>query len=500
MADEITRVLKFKKVKLPTDGTVKCPLIAQIAFVDPLSRGQEIQFSLFNTIDGDRETHIALVKNYGSDETGGDNTKPDAAKMMVKVERVDILRVADAPDRAQETFLAPDSRTVAQPPDAPPFFTTHEKTHVVRYINDPDDGNSLDSELIDQFNFLDGVDRGQETFYFLQNPPDHQIDGLTISSTTDPDGSHVTLISIDQDAEIEDITDPGDGDNGIDPPWRFDPFQNPIGWNAGFWIGAMGQAGALLHYSYTVSYPPCPQGPDVGACTPVPPQTITNEDDVQAYKIQLYRSTNGDDWELIDLTDKMDMLFSFSVPFLDFQNGVGIITAYKTEYITPTAALSCFCVGGVGGSIQIYISPVSVSGTQLVSYPVALKSFDFGKTWEQITTTSHDFSQVVCFWEDDNNRWKVTFQGNQTETYYVDSPFDPHQFAGAVQGDNEGNIPVNFSDGSPRRTMVRTANGDGYNALETTHDFGDTWVEKLRVIPTGDPSYLNSWNLIWCGL
>ena len=127
---------------------------------------------------------------------------------LIAVERIDQWRVKDPVDRGQETFTAPDNKTYN--PSGPPFFRTHLKTHVVSYRQDPtdpDETNLISSELIDEFVIVDPVKRGQETHYFLLNPQDDDEANAQIT----PD--------------LPDITDTA---NGVDPPYRTDPFQNIV--------------------------------------------------------------------------------------------------------------------------------------------------------------------------------------------------------------------------------------------------------------------------------
>jgi hypothetical protein len=201
MAEEFSRTTARKKVKMPNGNTVNIPVVTKISFIDAAERYQETQYSIDNSAQGQRTIHVDDITP--SAEVTGD---------PLKVERVDTWRVGDAPDRAQETFLSFDNVTGGD--TKPPRFTTHLKTHVVRYKNDPDDGNWIDSELIDQFIVLDAVDRGQETVCSLNWPP----------GTFDNDGKEIVIASLD-DPDISDT------DNGIDPPWRTDPFQNIIDCN-----------------------------------------------------------------------------------------------------------------------------------------------------------------------------------------------------------------------------------------------------------------------------
>jgi hypothetical protein len=206
---ETGRIIKRKRITLPSGGTVDVPVIIQITFIDVVSQAQEAEFHLLNDSTGNRDVHIASVPG------GGAATDESGSGSGLKVERVDLWRVLDIVDKAQESFIHFDNRTIEEPPQAPPFFITHEKSHVVKYINTPDDGNWIKSELIDRFKVLDIVEQAQETEFFLFNPPDNTgIAGLTLG--TDSDG---TTVAVDSTlAEIGDALD----------PVRTDPFQNII--------------------------------------------------------------------------------------------------------------------------------------------------------------------------------------------------------------------------------------------------------------------------------
>jgi hypothetical protein len=228
---ETGRVVKRKQVRLPGGGTVDVPVITQITFKDPVNRGQEAQYAVDNSAQANRDVHVAAILDDGStdESAGANNTNTDA----LQVERIDLWRVKDPVDRGQQTHIAPDSKTVAEPPDAPPYFTTHKKTHIVRYINTPDDGSFIDSELIDEFRIKDPVNRGQQTWYTLQNPPDNQnIDGITIGDPVDgtDDGNGNPIYQIQVDPTLDDVSDTA---NGVDPPWRLDPFQNIVSGGGG---------------------------------------------------------------------------------------------------------------------------------------------------------------------------------------------------------------------------------------------------------------------------
>jgi hypothetical protein len=221
---ETGRIIKRKRIRLPGGGTVDVPVITQITFLDVVDQGQEAQFSIENTGVAKRDVHTASVLGGGNtDETGAGGSNSDTSQTL-QVERLDLWRVLDIVSKGQETFFVPDSKNIKQPPDAPPYFATHEQTHIVKYINTPDDGHWIKSELVDKWKFLDVVDQGQETEFFLFNPPDNQnINGLTLG--TDSDGKPTVAV----DPNLTDISDSG---NGVDPPWRLDPFQNIIDFSA----------------------------------------------------------------------------------------------------------------------------------------------------------------------------------------------------------------------------------------------------------------------------
>ncbi len=197
MPEEFSRTTKNKKVVLPGGGTVLVPVITQISFIDPVKQYQEYQCAVDNSGQADRDVHV------------DDVVRQDGGGSRLSVERVDVWKYIDPVQRYQEKQVSFDNTTKGDNP--PPYFTTHTKTHVVRYLNDPDDGNFIDSELIDEFSIIDPVRQYQEYVYQLQNP-----DG------TDDGQGHMVVTANADDPNIT------DSDNGIDPPWRTDPFQNIV--------------------------------------------------------------------------------------------------------------------------------------------------------------------------------------------------------------------------------------------------------------------------------
>jgi hypothetical protein len=221
MVTEINRKIAYKRIRPGSQVNdqdkgqgIKIPVITEITVKDPTDRGQESTYTLDNTYTGWRDVHYSWVGPKGSTDAkeGVDITDPIPGDCVL-VERVDELRVKDPVDRGQETFPILDN--YIYDPHGPPFFKTHLKTHIVNFWNDPSDPNSGTAavvELIDELIVKDPVDRGQETHYFLQNPQD---DAAANAQLLNPD-----LVDITRTDNI--------GNVAVDPPYRFDPFQNLI--------------------------------------------------------------------------------------------------------------------------------------------------------------------------------------------------------------------------------------------------------------------------------
>jgi hypothetical protein len=197
MPEEFSRTTKRKRVNL-AGGFVDIPVITSISFIDPVDRSQETQHAIDNSSQSDREVHVDTIHSRDS------NGQPSLGTSL-DVERIDIWKYIDPQERYQESNLSLDNKTQNVPPDAPPWFITHFKTHVARYKNPDNPALWIDSELIDEFAIVDPVDRYQESHYFLNNP---QTDDEAQANPDDPEIS--------------------DSANGIDPPWRTDPFQNIV--------------------------------------------------------------------------------------------------------------------------------------------------------------------------------------------------------------------------------------------------------------------------------
>ncbi len=189
MPEEFSRTTARKRITLGS-SFVDVPVITKISFIDPIRQYQEYQYSVDNSAAGDRQVHVDTV------------TALDPS-ISIDVERIETWSYIDPINRYQETQVAFDNTTKSESP--PPYFTTHLTTHIVRYTN-PNDRNAwIESELIDSFSIIDPIQQYQEFVYTLNNPTTNEE---AQANPEDPDIS--------------------DSENGIDGPWRTDPFQNIV--------------------------------------------------------------------------------------------------------------------------------------------------------------------------------------------------------------------------------------------------------------------------------
>lgn len=225
MPVEVGRTTARKVIDLPGGQSVSIPVITKISFIDASGRYQETEHVIDNSSDSNRIVHVDKVH-----PTSGDISK------SIDVERIDFWNVIDPVDRHQETQFHIDNVTGAD--SAPPHFSTHLRTHVVRYHADPnnpnDNGDWVDSELIDEIAVIDPADRYQESYY--------------------------TLVNTDLPS---DPADPDISDALLDPPYRTDPFQNIVDWHTD--VGAEPFYRALAGPVPNFSAPPSGQWQLVGS-------------------------------------------------------------------------------------------------------------------------------------------------------------------------------------------------------------------------------------------
>ncbi len=227
MPNEGSRITARKTVILPSGDTIKVPVITQISFVDPFERHQETEHHIDNSDQSNRVVHVDAVHSVDVDENGvptEEQPAVDTAESLY-VERIDTWNAVDPFERHQETQLSLDNRTGNDL--VPPHFSTHERTHIYRYHQDPnnpdDDGAWIDSELIDEFTVLDPLNRGQETHYILTNPTNEEFRAGDLSGQAD---------ATDPDLTIGD----GSGEGTQGNPVRLDPFQNIVNYSSGNYV------------------------------------------------------------------------------------------------------------------------------------------------------------------------------------------------------------------------------------------------------------------------
>lgn len=220
MPVEAERKLGKKKIKTPA-GDIWVPVIIEISFTDDPDRAQEYRYTVDNNADGDRDTHVAWVgTSLSSNATENADRTAETPDDCIAVERIDVYRHIDPADRYWETAISFDNKTYdpnGSKSTKQPYFVSHEKTHIVTYRfkppppepdppPDPKQFVGMDVELIDEFVIVG--ERGQEThFYLSQNPKD------------DDEANQIIK---------DDTLEVTDSDNGVDPPYRTDPFQNIV--------------------------------------------------------------------------------------------------------------------------------------------------------------------------------------------------------------------------------------------------------------------------------
>lgn len=225
MPTEGERVKGRKKVILPNGDTIYVPVITKISFIDPYERYQETEHSIDNTAESNRNVHADNVHPVPVDRDGVPTEDPPTqdTSQSLYVERIDTWHAVDPYERYQDTDLTLDNATGNDL--LPPNFFNHEKTHIYRYHQDPqnpdDDGIWIDSELIDEFSVVDPYERYQEKHYTLLNPTNAEFRDGDLSGQASNDDADITIGG-------------GDGEGTEDNPIRLDPFQNIVNWNGGF--------------------------------------------------------------------------------------------------------------------------------------------------------------------------------------------------------------------------------------------------------------------------
>ncbi len=209
MAD-YTRKAVRKRIGLPNGGHVFIPVLERIPFAVAADQYQEHIVYLRNGIDSNRVTHIREVPNLDDSE-------------HIQVERIDKWPVKTMAEQAQERIYY--LKNLDPPPILPDGTNdpAHEKVHYVRYFadNDPESDAWVDVELIDTLKVSVAAEQYQEWLLYLRHdPPGDEVN--------DP-GVNYGPVTI---GFCDPALDRASQDEGLDPPYRLDPFQNIIQFNA----------------------------------------------------------------------------------------------------------------------------------------------------------------------------------------------------------------------------------------------------------------------------
>lgn len=199
------RVLKRKRLFCPTDSGkyVDIPVIYQASFHTAAEQYQERLFYFNNGPNSSRKVHTKRVENA---DNNGD---------YIDVERVDSFSIKAMQEQAQEyEYLI---KNIDPPPKQSDGSNNpaHEAVHYIRYQGNGE-GVWAEIEAIDELRLMDAVSQYQEIRLFLKNdPPGTQAGGAFNAS----------LAICDASLELDES---GGGSTGIDPPYRYDPFQNIV--------------------------------------------------------------------------------------------------------------------------------------------------------------------------------------------------------------------------------------------------------------------------------
>jgi hypothetical protein len=178
----------------PSDSDIIVLVIDEITFIDPKDKYQQTTWSLDNSNASSRDVHAFTI-------TGSDG----ASKLSV--ERIDQYDALDPKDHYQETRTTLDNASEARfAIDYAPTGADSRTTHDVK-IYSKDGSSWLVMRRTDSFSVTDPKDRYQETTFTLDNK---DLDA------GDPAPTNLDPPTTDWDGTT------------INPPWRFDPYQNVI--------------------------------------------------------------------------------------------------------------------------------------------------------------------------------------------------------------------------------------------------------------------------------
>ncbi len=205
MAETANRKLARIRVALPSGKNVDIPVIQKGSFVVATDQYQEREVYFRNDATAERQVRVQPVPSITGEDT-------------INVERIKKFRIKTVTEQAQETDYLVSNE------DPPPiqkngnFFPAHERVHYVRFYageGGADHDGWVDVELIDKLKIICPNEQYQEWQVYCRHdePGDYISDGRVpylVSAGTCP--PNLDLLTGD----------------GINPPYRLDPFQNIV--------------------------------------------------------------------------------------------------------------------------------------------------------------------------------------------------------------------------------------------------------------------------------
>lgn len=207
MAAPIVSIIR-KRIDLGGGDTVDIPVLNRVPFVVAAEQYQERVAYFRNDATADRKMHIRRLY----DNAGGGS--------FIDVERIDKLPDKVMQEQAQERIY------YLKNTDPPPITShgendpRHERVHYVRYYKNNNQSTDIwvDVEMIDRMKITIAAEQYQEWILYLK----HALTDNIITDARVP-WSPIMVGFCDPSLPLAEQYE------GIDPPYRTDPFQNIIG-------------------------------------------------------------------------------------------------------------------------------------------------------------------------------------------------------------------------------------------------------------------------------
>lgn len=205
---------------------VDVPVIVELAYRDTKSNNQDYVARINNA---EHEGRLVVSFRVFA-ATGAPGSATLSESDYIDAERIQQYGVKDPKSNNQES--QPRLRADDPPPTTPDGDAgeekRHRKTHLVRYTKDntKDGLPAVDFELIDETETRDPKDHQQESVLILKHPDTGDLE--IIDDPSDPyaqlPDNPLYFEECDPELDLLDTT----GATICDPPWRFDPWRNPV--------------------------------------------------------------------------------------------------------------------------------------------------------------------------------------------------------------------------------------------------------------------------------